>query len=370
MTRVIAVANQKGGVAKTTTVHTLGNALVERGRRILLVDLDPQACLTFSNGVDPETLDLSMHDVHAGPHHRRRSDRAGRVISTCCLRRSTSLAPRSICCRAPVASTCCGSRARRAAGGLRRRAHRLPAFLGILTINGLTAAHEVLIPLQCETLGQRGVGQLLETIEDVRSYTNASLGVRGVIATMFDSRTKLAQQMVTSVRENYDLTVLDPPVPKSVKVAEAPGRGRSVLTHAPSSKAASAYRSLAEQLAPAGARDDDVVTSRQAARSRHRPRRQARRVHCCRDGRARSVGAGQPEGRSKGAVLDGSAPDGHGRGRVRRVHGSLACHVGRPRCPLGQHLGVVPGSQASALDAMPVVPRSTTGARSTGYDRR
>jgi chromosome partitioning protein len=123
-----------------------------------------------------------------------------------------------------------------------------PPSLGILTINGLTAADEVVIPLQCESLSQRGVGQLLETIEDVRDYTNEDLEVRGAIATMFDGRTKLAHQVVEQVRRNYDITVLEPFVPKSVKVAEAPARGRSVLSHAPKSRSAQAYRELANQL--------------------------------------------------------------------------------------------------------------------------
>jgi chromosome partitioning protein len=123
-----------------------------------------------------------------------------------------------------------------------------PPSLGILTINGLTAAQEVLVPLQCETLSHRGVGQLLETIEDVRAYTNPGLAVRGVIATMFDGRTNLAREVVASVQERFGLTVLDPPVPKSVKVAEAPGKGRSVLGHASRSKAAEAYRALAGTL--------------------------------------------------------------------------------------------------------------------------
>jgi chromosome partitioning protein len=120
-----------------------------------------------------------------------------------------------------------------------------PPSLGILTINGLTAAGEVLVPLQCETLSQRGVGQLLETVNDVRTYTNPALAVRGVVATMFDGRTNLARGVLGSVQEQYGVEVLDPPVPKSVKVAEAPGRGRSVLDHASRSKAADAYRALA-----------------------------------------------------------------------------------------------------------------------------
>ena len=113
---------------------------------------------------------------------------------------------------------------------------------------GLTAADEVVIPLQCESLSQRGVGQLLETIEDVRDYTNEDLEVRGAIATLFDGRTKLAHQVVQQVRKEYGIKVLEPYVPKSVKVAEAPARGRSVLTHAPNSRSAEAYRELANQI--------------------------------------------------------------------------------------------------------------------------
>ena len=123
-----------------------------------------------------------------------------------------------------------------------------PPSLGILTINGLTAADEVVIPLQCESLSQRGVGQLLETIEDVRDYTNEGLEVRGAIATLFDGRTKLAHEVVQQVRREYGIKVLEPYVPKSVKVAEAPARGRSVLTHAPRSRSAEAYRELANQI--------------------------------------------------------------------------------------------------------------------------
>ncbi len=123
-----------------------------------------------------------------------------------------------------------------------------PPSLGICTINGLTAANEVLIPLQCETLSSRGVGQLLETVDDVRSYTNPDLSVRGVIATMYDGRTNLAAAVIDDVRSRYDLEVIEPPVPKSVRVAEAPGRGRSILTHSSSSKAAVAYRALAQAI--------------------------------------------------------------------------------------------------------------------------
>jgi chromosome partitioning protein len=123
-----------------------------------------------------------------------------------------------------------------------------PPSLGVLTINGLTAAEVVLVPLQCEALSHRGVGQLLETIEDVRQFANDSLRVLGVVATMFDGRTTHARRILAEVGERYGLRVFDPPVPKSVRFAEGPELGRSVLQHAPSSPGAAAYRALATQI--------------------------------------------------------------------------------------------------------------------------
>ena len=247
MPRVYAVANQKGGVAKTTTVHALGAALAERGRRVLMVDLDPQACLTFSAGVDPNGLDRSLHEVFVN-----RTPAAEVLIKAGDLH----LLPATI----DLAGTEVHLLTR--AGREYALARALdpvkgtydvvlvdcPPSLGILTINGLTAADEVLVPLQCETLSQRGVGQLLDTIEDVRAYTNPALRVRGIIATMYDGRTRLGREVLDSVRGRYGLEVLEPPVPKSVRVAEAPSRGQSVLEHAGASASADAYRRLAATL--------------------------------------------------------------------------------------------------------------------------
>jgi chromosome partitioning protein len=123
-----------------------------------------------------------------------------------------------------------------------------PPSLGVLTINGLTAAQEVLIPLQCEALSHRGVGQLLETIDDVRMFANADLQVRGVIATMYDERTRHARAVLDDVKERYGLPVFDPPVRKSIRFAEAPLNGLCILQHAPNSPGAQAYRAIARQL--------------------------------------------------------------------------------------------------------------------------
>jgi chromosome partitioning protein len=123
-----------------------------------------------------------------------------------------------------------------------------PPSLGVLTVNGLTASDEVLVPLQCEALSHRGVAQLLDTITDVREFTNPQLRVRGVIATMFDARGRHAREVLDDVQTRFGLTVLDPPIPKTVRFAEAPGRGISILEHAPSSSGAKAYRAIAAAL--------------------------------------------------------------------------------------------------------------------------
>lgn len=258
MTRVVAVANQKGGVAKTTSTHALGTAMVERGKRILLVDLDPQASLTWACGVDPDALDVSVHDVLL--KRAKATDAIVELPRPEPLERSKPgtlhLLPSTIDLAGAelhlLTKTGREYVLRKALSKVGERYDRVlidcPPSLGILTINGLTAADQVVIPLQCESLSQRGVGQLLETIEDVRDYTNDDLEVWGAIATMFDGRTKLAHEVVAKVRQDYGIVVREPFVPKSVKVAEAPARGRSVLTHAPKSRSAMAYRELANQL--------------------------------------------------------------------------------------------------------------------------
>jgi chromosome partitioning protein len=248
--RVVAVANQKGGVAKTTTVHALGFALAELGRRVLLIDLDPQACLTYSAGIDPDGLDRSLHDVFV---RKMKAADARRPLPGV---EGIDILPSTI----DLAGSEVHLLTRTGREHVLARALLpvmddydvvlidCPPSLGVLTINGLTAAQEVLIPLQCEALSHRGVGQLLETIDDVRLFANADLQVRGVIATMYDERTRHARAVLEDVRERYGLPVFDPPVRKSIRFAEAPLGGLSILQHAPNSPGAEAYRAIARQL--------------------------------------------------------------------------------------------------------------------------
>ena len=248
MTRIIAVANQKGGVAKTTTVASIGAALAEQGQKVLVVDLDPQACLTFSLGLDPETLDMSLHDVLL----ERVS--AGMVVTP--TDDGMDVLPATI--------DLAGTEAHLLTRTGREHALRLALediasdygyvifdcspSLGVLTINALTAADEVLIPLQCETLSHRGVGQLLDTVKDVQRLTNPKLRVLGVLPTLFDARTNHSRAVIEDIGERYDLPVLDPPIAKSIRFAEAPAQGRSVLSTAKRARGAEAYRTLARNL--------------------------------------------------------------------------------------------------------------------------
>jgi chromosome partitioning protein len=244
---VLAVANQKGGVAKTTTVASLGAALVELGQRVLLVDLDPQACLTFSLGIDPEDLELSVHHVLT-----KGLDPSEVIVTT---EEGVDLLPATI-------------ELARAEADLLTRTGReyvvrtlvedaddydwvlldCPPSLGVLTVAALTAATGVLIPLQCETLSHRGVGQLLDTVHDVKRFTNRDLEVWGVLPTLYDGRTNHARTVLETISETYDLDVIEPPIPKSIRFAEAPAAGASILRTSKSSKGAAAYREVAKGL--------------------------------------------------------------------------------------------------------------------------
>jgi chromosome partitioning protein len=245
--RVIAVANQKGGVAKTTTVASLGTAFAELGQRVLLVDLDPQACLTFSLGIDPEDLELSIHHVLT-----KGVSPSEAMVTT---EDGVDLLPATI-------------ELARAEADLLTRTGReyvirsvvdelddydwvlldCPPSLGVLTVAALTAATGVLIPLQCETLSHRGVGQLLDTVHDVRRFTNRELEVWGVLPTLYDGRTNHARAVLDTIADTYDLEVIEPPIPKSIRFAEAPAAGRTILATARNSKGSVAYREVAANL--------------------------------------------------------------------------------------------------------------------------
>jgi chromosome partitioning protein len=252
----LAVANQKGGVAKTTSVASIGAALAELGHRVLLVDLDPQACLTFSLGIDPEDLETSVHHVLT-----QGVDPIEVIIET---EEGVDVLPATIeLARAEADLLTRTGREHVIKGALEQLAEDLddsgvgaydwvlldcPPSLGVLTVAALTAADGVLVPLQCETLSHRGVGQLLDTVHDVRRFTNRGLEVWGVLPTLYDGRTNHARTVLETISETYDLEVVEPPIPKTIKFAEAPAAGRSILATSRSSKGANAYREVAQNL--------------------------------------------------------------------------------------------------------------------------
>ena len=253
MTITLAVANQKGGVAKTTTVASLGAALAEQGNKVLLVDLDPQACLTFSLGIDPEDLELSVHHVLT-----KGLDATGVVIET---EDGVDLLPATIelaRAEADLLTRTGREHVVRAAleelDGYDWVLLDCPPSLGVMTVAALTAADGVLIPLQCETLSHRGVGQLLDTVHDVRRFTNKSLEVWGVLPTLYDGRTNHARAVLETISETYELEVVEPPIPKSIRFAEAPAAGRSILATSRTHRGADAYRAVATNLTGRAAR--------------------------------------------------------------------------------------------------------------------
>ena len=251
MTTTLAIANQKGGVAKTTSVASIGAALAELGHSVLLVDLDPQACLTFSLGIDPEDLEVSVHHVLT-----QGVDALEVILET---DDGVDLLPATIeLARAEADLLTRTGREHVIKGVVEQLAEDdagydwilldCPPSLGVLTVAALTAADGVLVPLQCETLSHRGVGQLLDTVHDVRRFTNRGLEVWGVLPTLYDGRTNHARTVLETISETYDLEVVEPPIPKTIKFAEAPAAGRSILSTSRSNKGAQAYREVAVNL--------------------------------------------------------------------------------------------------------------------------
>jgi chromosome partitioning protein len=244
--QVIAFANQKGGVAKTTTTLNLAVAFQEMGHRVLAVDLDPQGNLTMSQGMDPDTVERSMFDVlvHSMP------------IEDVIVRAEIDVAVSSIdLAGAELALSSMIGRERALQKALLPVRHTYdfilidtPPSLGLLTINALTAADSVIVPVQCEYLSLRGLVQLEGTLSMIRENLNPVVEIRGILPTMYDGRTLHAKEAVEMLRENFGDLVFNTRIKKTVRYAEAPVQGSSVLKYDPTGPAASAYRDLAKEV--------------------------------------------------------------------------------------------------------------------------
>jgi chromosome partitioning protein len=244
--KVIAFANQKGGVAKTTTALNLAVAFKESGHRVLAVDMDPQGNLTMSQGIDPDKVERSMFDVlvHRIP------------IREVIVEREIDVAVASIdLAGAEIAMSTQIGRERSLQKGLDAVKDDYdfvcidtPPSLGLLTVNALTAADKVIVPVQCEYLSMRGLVQLQNTLQMIRENLNPGVEIEGILPTMLDSRTVHAKEAVEILEENFGDLVFKSRIRKAIKFAEAPVRGSSVIKYDPNGKAAGAYRELAKEV--------------------------------------------------------------------------------------------------------------------------
>ncbi len=250
MSKTYALANQKGGVGKTTTAINLGAYLALSGMRVLLIDIDPQANTTSSLGFDKNDLPLSIYDA---------------LINQVPIAKIILLT--DLLCLELVPSTPALAGAEVEMVGLLAREHLLrkaiapvverydyvlidcPPSLGLLTINALTAAADgIIIPVQCEYLALEGLTLLIHTVNLVRDSLNPGLRIRGLLMTMYDTRTNLSQQVVEEVRKHFADKVFDTLIPRNVRLSEAPSYGETILSYDPQSKGGLAYRALAQEL--------------------------------------------------------------------------------------------------------------------------
>ncbi len=247
--QVIAFANQKGGVGKTTSAVNTAVVLAGMGVRTLLLDLDPQGNTTSSLGVDKTELDGTMYDLLL------QSLEIDDVILKDVRPGLDLIATTADLAGAEIELVNEPNRERRLAQGLHAVRHRYdiaiidsPPSLGLLTLNGLTAAHSVVIPIQCEFLALEGVSQLIHTIDLTKQHLNPQLELLGVLMTMFDARTNLSAHVVEEVRKYFHDHVFEAIVPRSVRLAEAPSYGQSITEYDPSSRGGEAYAQFAAEL--------------------------------------------------------------------------------------------------------------------------
>lgn len=247
MTHIIAVLNQKGGVGKTTTALSLAAYLAKAGKQVLVVDFDPQGNATSGLGIDKQALDITMYDVLFSPAQLANSIKETGLYNLYVLPSNPSLAAAEI-----------------DLAGEAKREYKLkellaeavydfvlidcPPALGLLTINALTAANHVLIPVQAEYYALEGLGQLLATIQKVRGGLNPGLELLGVVVTMYDGRTALAEQVRGEINKHFNEKVFNTVIPRNVRLAEAPSYGKTILEHDKWSKGARAYKQLTKEL--------------------------------------------------------------------------------------------------------------------------
>lgn len=252
-TKILAIINQKGGVGKSTTAVNLAAALGSMGKEVLLVDLDPQGNATSGYGIDKRALDGCVYNVLLG-------ETPAEDVILSCVAEGVDVLPSTISLAGAevelVNEMARENRLKNALGSLRGRYDYIlvdcPPSLGLLTINALVAADKLLVPIQCEFYALEGVTKLLDSMKRVKSILNPSLDIFGIVLTMYDSRTNLANQVVNEVRSFFGDAVFETLIPRTVKLSEAPSYGQSIIEYAPDNKGSLAYVDLAKEVIERG----------------------------------------------------------------------------------------------------------------------
>jgi chromosome partitioning protein len=249
MARIIAIANQKGGVGKTTTSVNLASCVAAVGRRVLLIDADPQGNATSGLGVDKNRIDVSTYDVFINEREMADAVRPTMIDTLWLAPANIELAGAEVELVTMMAREQVLKNALRSVrDGYDYIFIDCPPSLGLLTLNALNAADTLLVPIQCEFYALEGLSQLMNTVRLVRKNLNPALDVEGVVLTMFDSRTNLSVQVVEEVKKFFRNKVYETIIPRSVRLSEAPSFGLPIIRYAPRSSGAAAYTALAEEL--------------------------------------------------------------------------------------------------------------------------